>query len=611
MGGGERMNILLVGNPNVGKSALFGHLTGVSVQTSNYPGTTVEFTSGYLTMKNEKHTVWDVPGIYRLDPESEAEKTALRMLEKGDVLVNVVDAANLERNLNLTLQLMEYGKPVILALNMWDDALKKGIRIDVKKLEKLLKVSVIPTNGLTGEGVKLLSEKCMTAKPVFVPKMTSDARWKKLGEITEKVQNMTNRKPTFIERLQDFTVHPVFGLPLALVVLFALFNLISFLGEYMTKGLEALFSRCYTPLILKLSEILGKQSFWHELLIGTVENNALNYERAMGVLTTGLFVSLGVVFPYILLFYIVFGFLEDLGYLPRVAVTLDKTLHRIGLHGYSVIPMFLACGCNVPGLMAIRNLETRRERFITAVLTCTVIPCMAQTSLIFKAVGSRGHQYILLVFLTLFTVWMVLGAILKHGVKDSTPTLIMEVPPYRMPRLKNQMKKVRMRLTCFMKDAVPYVFFGVFLMNVLHITGAVDFLGKLFSPLITGVFGLPVETVAALIVGAVRKDAALALLLPLELTDIQTVIAVVVLTLYIPCIATATILFKELGLKDSLKALGIMFVTTVVTGGGLNLLCRIYTVKTLLLVEPAVAYILVYIISSGLKQKTDEINYSL
>jgi ferrous iron transport protein B len=151
----------------------------------------------------------------------------------------------------------------------------------------------------------------------------------------------------------------------------------------------------------------------------------------------------------------------------------------------------------------------------------------------------------------------------------------------------------------------------VFLMNVLHITGAVDFLGKLFSPLITGVFGLPVETVAALIVGAVRKDAALALLLPLELTDIQTVIAVVVLTLYIPCIATATILFKELGVKDALKALGIMFVTTVVTGGGLNLLCRIYTVKTLLLVEPAVAYILVYIISSGLKQKTDEINYSL
>lgn len=605
------MNILLMGNPNVGKSAIFSHLTGVSIQTSNYPGTTVEYTKGSMTYNKQKYTVIDVPGTYRLNPESQAEQVATSMLDSGDILVNVVDATNLERNLNLTLQLMKYKKPMVLVLNMWDDALRKGIEINVEKLEYLLKMPVITTNGVTGEGVELLPEKCITAKPTYSPEMTPATRWQKVGDIVGQVQNLSKRKISFTEKLQDLTIHPLFGLPLASVVLFVLFKGIVFAGEQMTQMTEALFHRYYTPLLLKFGDFLGKGSFWYEVLLGTIGKSGIHYESAMGVLTTGIFVSFGIVFPYILLFYIVFGFLEDLGYLPRVAVIMDKMLHRIGLHGYSVIPMFLACGCNVPGLMALRNLETRRERFITGVITCTVIPCMAQTSLIFKAVGERGNVYVTLVFLTLATVWAVLGVFLKHAVRGNTPTLILEIPPYRIPNFKNQVKKVWMRLKCFMKEAVPYVFLGVFLMNILHVTGVIDVIGKALSPLINGIFGLPAETVGALIIGTVRKDAALALLLPLGLTDIQMVIAVVVLTLYIPCVATVTVLFKELGVKDALKALGVMFITTVVTGGGLNLLCRIYTLKTVIFVEQALAFILIYIISSMFKQKTDEISEAL
>ena len=311
----------------------------------------------------------------------------------------------------------------------------------------------------------------------------------------------------------------------------------------------------------------------------------------MGVFTTGVFVSLGIVLPFIILFYLVFGFLEDFGYLPRVAIIFDRLLHNVGLHGYSVIPMFLACGCNVPGVLAIRNLETRRERFITAVLTCTTVPCMAQMSIIIKVIAELGTVYIALTFSTLITVWAILGMILRQTVKGTTPTLLLEVPPYRLPTVKSQLKKLWMRIKCFLKEAIPYVMVGILLINLLHVSGVITWIGNLFSPIIKGILGLPEEAIAALIIGTIRKDAAVALLTPLGLNDLQTVIAVVVLTLYFPCIATFTILFKELGTKDALKAIAIMVAATFTAGGGLNLLGYIYSPGLIIAVEIALVII--------------------
>lgn len=322
----------------------------------------------------------------------------------------------------------------------------------------------------------------------------------------------------------------------------------------------------------------------------------------MGVLTTGVFVALGIVLPYILVFYFVFGFLEDLGYLPRVAIILDRLLHKIGLHGYSVIPMFLACGCNVPGVLAIRNLETRRERFITAIITCTTIPCMAQTSLIVRAVGVRGGIYVALTFMTLLTVWVILGTLLNITVKGDTPTLLLEVPPYRVPNMKIQLKKLWMRIKCFLREAIPYVLGGVLLINLLYISGVIAWIGKLFSPLVKGIFGLPEETVAALIIGMTRKDAAIALLEPLRLSNMQMVTAVVVLTLYFPCVATFTVLFKELGSKDTVMAIAIMIIVTLTTGGALNFLGYIYAPILIILVEIALIIIFSIIIPFAFKR---------
>ncbi|MDD5603671.1 MAG: ferrous iron transporter B [Eubacteriales bacterium] len=592
------MRLLLTGNPNVGKSAVFGHLTGVSVTTSNYPGTTVNYTKGFLTYGGERHEVIDVPGIYQLDPEAEAEKVAVEMIADGDVLINVVDSTNLERNLNLTLQLAGYGKPMVLLLNMSDDAKHKGIYIDAEKLSDILGVDVIRTNGATGEGIKEIPGAVFKARKLRIPELSEDKRWAYIGGIIKEVQNLKHRHHTFIEKLQDLSIHPVYGPFIAVVVLVALFRLIISAGEFLTERIGALFEFAYSPFIRWLSGIIGGDGILHSLLLGDLgpATAGIDYEAAMGVLTTGVFVALGIVMPYIILFYLVFGFLEDLGYLPRAAVILDRLLHKVGLHGYSVIPMLLACGCNVPGVLAVRNLETRRERFITAVIMCTTIPCMAQTSLIIRAAGERGGIYIALVFATLLTVWAVLGMFLKETVKGLTPTLLMEVPPYRLPGLRLQLKKLGMRLRCFLKEAIPYVMGGILLINLMYVSGIISWIGNFFSPIVKGVLGLPEETVSALIIGLLRKDAAVALLEPLKLTDIQIVKAVVVLTLYFPCVATFTVLIKELGIKDAGKAVLIMFAATLSAGAFLNLAGRLMSPYFMVLSEILLIAVMSFVI---------------
>lgn len=597
------MIILMAGNPNVGKSAVFSHITGISVTVSNYPGTTVQFSEGFFTFNGERHRIIDLPGTYRLNPESRSEKVASDMIQNGDVILNVVDATNLERNLNLTFELAKYRKPMVIILNMWDDAIHKGIDIDVKALSDTLKVPVITTNGQTGEGLAGLSDAVEKAAAPDISFSDDAEKWSKIGVLVTQVQNLSNRRHTFTEKLQDFSVHPIFGPPAAIILLFLCFKIIIDVGELLIDLTLKIFDLIYTPLILYLGRLLGGGGFFYDIFIGQFSTSA-DYEGAMGVLTTGVFVALGIVLPFITLFYLVLGFLEDLGYLPRAAVLLDRVLHKIGLHGYSVIPMLLSCGCNVPGILAIRNLESRRERFITAVICCTTIPCMAQTSLIIKVVGKHGMVYLALVFSTLVFVWFILGFILNATVKGVTPTLIMEIPPYRIPNFKMQLKKLYMRLKCFLKEAIPYVLGGILFVNILHVTGVIAVLGEFLKPVISGIFGLPEESVAALIIGTIRKDAAIILLEPFDLNGIKTVTAAIILTLYFPCIATFTVLLKETGIKDTIKAVLLMFTTTLITGGFLN---ASQALDPLLIVLLQIIFIIVfsYAMKSYLERKKE------
>ena len=565
--------VVLVGNPNVGKSVLFSQLTGSKVMISNYAGTTVEYTEGHLITDYESFSVLDAPGTYSLKPSSKVEEVASSLVDHADIVINVVDATNLERNLLLTSEVLEKDVPVVVALNMIDEARHKGVKIDLVKLEELLGVPVVPTVAVSGEGLKVLVDALQQAVNRPSKLLTADDRWAHVGSIVAAVQEIEHRHHTWIESLQDASLRPVTGIPIAAAVLFLAFQVVIGLGEMIAEFLEEyLFKGLYEPLLVYFSSMMNGEGFLHDILIGRLIEGEIEFEESLGVLTTGVFVEFGVVLPFLTVFYLVLGFLEDSGYLPRLAVMVDRGLHRVGLHGYSIIPMVLGFGCNVPAALAARNLESRREKFIVCTLMAVAVPCMAQLAMIVGLVGRFGAAYLAVVFASLFFIWIILGLIIDRIIPGYTPSMIIEIPPYRIPSLKAQMKKLGMRIKGLIVHATPYILGGILLVNILYLSGIVDYFGYIFTPVITGVLGLPGEAVSTLLIGFLRKDVAVAMLVPLGLDARQFVIGAVVLAAYFPCAATFTVLIKEMGVSDMLKSATIMVVTAFLAGGLLNLL---------------------------------------
>ncbi len=572
--------ILLMGNPNVGKSVFFSRLTGVHVIASNYPGTTVEFTKGHMLVGGEKAEVIDVPGTYTLEPTCRAEEVACEMLKEatkeavkeGDIIINVVDATNLERNLYLTLELMEQDIPVIIALNMWDETKHKGIHIDVEKLSKWLGVPVVPTVAVTGEGFAGLIAEIYRARTPKIREHTREERWEDIGDIIKEVQRIERRHHTFLERIQDLTIKPVTGLPIAALVAYLAFKVIRFIGEGLIGYVfEPLFENFYTPLIMKLSVLLGSTGFWHDVIVGKLIEGGIDYFQSFGLLTTGVFVPIGAVLPYVLSFYFVLGFLEDSGYLPRLAVLLDSLTHRIGLHGFAIVPTLLGFGCNVPGILATRILESQRERFIASTLISIGIPCAALQAMIIGVLGKYGGAPVAAVYGTLFLTWLILGFVLNRLLPGFSPELLLEIPPYRFPPLRILLRKLWWRIKGFLREALPIVLIGVLVVNILYVSGIFDFIANLAAPVISGLLGLPKEAVIAIVVGFLRKDVAVGMLTPLGMTVKQLVVSCVVLSMFFPCVATFLVLLRELGWKDMLKATFIMIFTALLVGGLLNL----------------------------------------
>jgi ferrous iron transport protein B len=569
------VRILLVGNPNVGKSVLFSRLTGTRIIASNYPGTTVGFTKGYLKLGGEQAEVIDVPGSYTLEPSSKAEEVAVEMLKEGDVVINVVDATNLERNLNLTLQLLERQTPVMVALNMWDDTRHRGISIDVARLEGLLGVPVVPTAGITGQGINELVRRLPEAR---VPKnartyASSDERWLRVGDIVSQVQSLSHRHHTWYERLEDASSHPVGGVIVALLVLFATFWFVRFIGEgIINYAADPLFEGLWKPVLMKLSLALGGGGFLHNVLIGELVGGGIEYSQSFGLLSTGLYIPLAAVLPYIIAFYLALGILEDVGYLPRLAVLMDTIMHRLGMHGYAIIPTILGFGCNVPGIMATRILESRKQRFIAATLISIGVPCAALQAMIIGVVGKQGVGYLAMVYGSLFISWVIIGLILNRAVRGFNPELLVEIPPYRLPPWRAIGEKLWLRVSGFIKEALPIVLGTVLVVNILYTLGVFNAIADAAAPVLTGLWGLPKETIAPLVVGFLRKDAAMGMLATLDLTAKQLVISSTVLAMFFPCVATFVILARELGVRDLFKAIGVMLVAVLIMGGLQNLI---------------------------------------
>jgi len=565
--------ILLVGNPNVGKSVIFSRLTGVRTTVSNYPGTTISYTRGFLKLGEEKVEVIDVPGTYTLEATTEAERIALRMLETGDIVINVANATNLERSLYLTLQLLEREVPVVVALNLWDDTKHRGIHVDLERLREFLGVPVIPTVAVTGEGIKELVENIPKATSPGIPTRSRDERWAAIGTIIDQVQRVDHRHHTWLEHLQDASVKPLTGGIIAIAVLISAFLVIRFIGESLIAYvLDPLFNELWAPVILGLSNLMGGSGFLHDVMVGKIAGGAVDFVESFGLLSSGLYVPFAMVLPYIISFYLVLGLLEDVGYLPRLAVLMDTMMHWLGLHGYAIIPTLLGLGCNVPAVLATRILESKRERFIASTLISIAVPCAALQAMIFGLVGRRGGQYVVIVYATLFVAWVILGTILHHAVKGFSPELLIEIPPYRLPPWRIVVQKMWMRIYGFLAEAIPIILGAIVVINIVYSLGLFDAVANLTAPVITGLLGLPKEAVISLVIGFLRKDVALGMLAPLALSAKQLVVASVVLAMFFPCIATFVVLLRELGLVNMFKSAGVMISAALITGAILNLI---------------------------------------
>ena len=567
--------IYLIGNPNVGKSVVFSRLTGVQVISSNYPGTTVEIAKGYLSLNNEKVEVVDLPGTYSLNPTSGAEEVAVSLLKelpkKEIVVINIIDSTNLERNLLLTLQLIEEGFPVVICMNMCDDAGHRGVHINFSKLEELLRVPVISTCALTGVGIKLLTERIKEAVSAPKNKLTHQERWLEIGKIIEEVQWLEHRHHTFREIMEDASVRPVTGLIMAGIIIYAAFKIVRFVGEgIISRITDPVFINIYQPLLERLSAHWQEKGFWFHLLIGDLINGKIDFKQSLGILTTAPYIEIGMVLPYVVSFYFILSLLEDIGYLPRLAVLLDNLLHRLGLHGYAVIPVLLGFGCNVPGILSTRVLESKRERFIAATIISIGVPCIPLQAMIFGLLGKFGGFYVGGVYLVLFSLVIILGLILNRTLSGYSPEFLLEIPPYRFPPLLMLWKKLYFRIRGFLIEAMPVVFLGVCFINILLYFKLFDFVTAIFAPIVHGLFGLPKEAVVALAIGFLRKDVAVGMLMPLGLTANQLFIGATLLAISFPCVATFVVLAKELGLKGLIKSTLIMIGISMIVGALLH-----------------------------------------
>ncbi|MEO0083225.1 MAG: ferrous iron transporter B [candidate division WOR-3 bacterium] len=565
--------ILLVGNPNVGKSVIFSHLTGVKVIAANYPGTTISFTKGYMKIMNEQVQLIDVPGSYTLEPTCKAEEVACQMIEQGDIIINVIDATNLERHLYLTLQLMTKNKPMVIALNFWDETKHRGINIDYKKLESILGIPVIPTSAIRGEGLNELKIRLNDARVPNPKLFSNEARWQFIGEIVNNVQTISHRHHTYAERFGEMMIHPVFGLIFGAVIIYLSFLTIRVIAESLIRYLlDPFFYKIYAPLLYKLSNILQPTSMFHKILIGNLINNQIDFKQSIGLISTGIYVEFAMILPYIVSFYLILSLLEDVGYLPRLAIIADKLMHRIGLHGYAIIPMLLGSGCNVPGILATRILESKRERLIASTLISIGIPCTALQAMIIGLIGPYGSKYIFFIYLTLFGVWLINGLLLNLLAKGFSPDLVIEVPRYRLPSFKLLIKKLWYRVSEFLTDAIPFVLLGILVVNLLYTFNIIEYIAPYTRIIVTQIWGLPTTAIVPILIGFVRKDVAVAMLSPLNLNIKQLVISSVILAIFFPCIATFVVLLKELGFKDMLKATSIMIINALIVGGILNLI---------------------------------------
>jgi ferrous iron transport protein B len=546
----KMLRFALVGHPNCGKSTLFNQVAGYKAETGNFHGTTVTFTASKVRVGGEVVEVVDLPGAYTLDGLNPAEAVARDYLGSNDVdvVINVADASHLAQSLELTLELLPIKRPMILALNMFDEATRLGLKIDGPGLEKKLGVKVLPLIASKGRGVRglfLTAKNMAQSEPDETSRFAlsaneSLARHHAARELVSEFVHQGEHTLSRRDRFDDVLLHPVWGYGALVLILMVFFEVVYGFGRLTEIPLLAFFDK----LIVFATQSFGAQSFWGMVVSGVLQ---------------GVAGGVAIVFPYLLPFLLGLGLLEDIGYLPRIAFLMDALMHRIGLHGKAIVPFILGYGCNVPAVMSTRTLDEPRERFLAAALS-TLVPCAARLSVVFGLVAFYlGPLPALGLYLFNLFVIALTGRILTRLMPEDTPGMILEMPPYRAPTLKAVLNKAWFRIREFVVEAWPTLIAGSAVLAVLQYFKAAKFFNLLALP-ITWVLGLPFETGVPLIFGILRKELSLVMLgqalgtmnFGSVMSPTQLFTFTVFVVFYVPCLATLMVLRRELGTKGML-----------------------------------------------------------
>ncbi|NVM29745.1 MAG: ferrous iron transport protein B [Candidatus Helarchaeota archaeon] len=640
--------VVLLGNPNVGKSVIFYRLTKTYVIASNFPGTSVTLTEGVGRFEGKWVRVVDTPGIYKLTPISEDERVARSVLidENPDVVLQVADAKNLRRSILFNLQILEVGFPTMLVLNMWDELHDQ--KIDLATLEEILGIPVVNTIATEKTGIKNLKStafKIKNGEYKFKPyhihypdsieiaiqeisKLLPQAdlpftqrafslmllegdreleRWiirkyghamldeiLKIKKDTESIfadplnfiitqrreieaRKITNqvvsveetKKSLWGEKISALSIHKYWGPLILLGVLILVFLFVGYVGaNFFVWVLEGqLFGRVLNPLmdagVRFLIPNVGAGHFVIEMLVGE-----------FGVLTVGLTWIFGLILPIVFTFFLAFAILEDSGYLSRIAVITNQFAKKMGLSGKAMIPMILGLGCGTTAHLTTRILDTRKERIIATLLVALAVPCSAQLGIMLGFITTFGFQWLLIglgiVFLQLFVIGYLASRIVSPGEKIS---LMIEIPPLRVPKLENIAVKTWKRLVWFMKEVIPIFLVGIAVLSMLYLFGAEVWLESAFSPVTGNLLGLPSGSGSAFVSAIFRRDLGAAVFFKtLELNPIQATVGFTVLTLFLPCIASLIMIIKERGVKVALAIIIFVFAYAIAVGALINVI---------------------------------------
>jgi len=620
------MRCVLVGQPNSGKSTLFNQVAGYKAHTGNFSGTTVTYTESKVRVAGDVMDLVDLPGTYTLAGSNPAERETLNYLGSHhvDVIVNVIDASHLAQGLELTLELLDLGYPTVVGLNMMDEAARYGMRIDGLKLQELIGTPVLPLIASKGRGVRNLfvtaqrnaERRIIPPRPEYesiieqaiqdivqgldgrrhnlnpqalavkliemdaenlvanLKKMEIDAPdlLERVAGLQNKIRNVRGQDPIWVlsaerhimaanlvrqvvelgkrqiswrDRLDDLLLHPFWGYLLLVAILLMFFEAIYGVGSAVEQPLLTVFNGVESNLIA----LIGSETFFAGVISGILQ---------------GIAGGVAIVLPYLVPFLLGLGFLEDIGYLPRVAFMMDALMHRIGLHGKAVVPFIIGYGCNVPAVMSTRVLEDRRDRFLASALA-TLVPCAARLAVVFGLVAFYlGPRVALGIYLFNLLIIAITGKVISTMLPEETPGLILEMPVYRVPTLRTVFQKAWFRAKEFVVEAWPILIIGSVVLALLNYFRFANYLNVLVRPL-TWLLGLPGQTGVPLIFGILRKELSLVMLrqalgvtdFSAALTQGQMISFTVFVVFYIPCLATLAVLRRELGYRDTLVIAGL------------------------------------------------------